>query len=70
MHNPLPKWIDCDLPEQFDIAVLRPATLPRRKRFETEDDVDKRAVGRIIPGLLDHMPTPANSDSIRPGIPI
>jgi hypothetical protein len=60
MHNPLPKWIDCKLPKKFDIAVLRPPQLSKSERFETERDVDKRAVERIIPGLLDHMPTTAN----------
>jgi hypothetical protein len=60
MDKPPPKWIDCRLPEEFDIAVLRPPELSKSERFETERDVDRRAVEHIIPGLLDHMPTTAN----------
>jgi hypothetical protein len=55
MHNLLPKWIDCDLPSEYDIALLRPATLPRGKRFETEDDVYETADNHIVPKLRDRL---------------
>jgi hypothetical protein len=55
MHNPLSNWIDCDLPSEYDIALLRPATLPRGKRFETEDDVYETADNHIVPKLRDRL---------------
>jgi hypothetical protein len=55
MHNQLPKWIDCDLPLEYDIALLRPATLPRGKRLETEDDVYETADNHIVPKLRDRL---------------
>lgn len=53
MRNPLPIWIDCDLPEEYDIALLRPATLPKGERFETEDDVYDGGDCYIVPNLRD-----------------
>jgi hypothetical protein len=50
MLNSAPYWIHCDVPENRDIALLRPATLPKGKRFETEDDVYEIA-DTIVPKL-------------------
>jgi hypothetical protein len=43
MDNSTPYWIDCDIPKERDIALLRPATLSKGKRFETEHDVYETA---------------------------
>lgn len=55
MYNPLPKWFDCKLPEEFDIAVLRFPNLSKSERFETEDDVYER-VDYIVPNLNGRLP--------------
>jgi len=49
MHNLLPKWIDCDLPSEYDIALLRPATLPKPSAITARSILVVRSVIRLLP---------------------
>jgi hypothetical protein len=59
MYNSPDYWIDWYIPKRRDIALRRPAHLPKAKRFETERDAHKRAVDIIIPGLWNSLPSTA-----------